>query len=453
MVQVYVVPQSPSPYIENGPNEEQKIPEAATRDIEHEKNTHDERAKERMETFRKILDNTCSEFNSLLPCITSFMAIVISILAISFYTLIAVSNVIEYPEKWFQYPLQCLFSLWPIYAGHILFDSIYFLNVDIIRSLRAFGYLYIATVFASCLLFSFGYIIWTTVCGLRYPIPLIGYINFFTCTATCLTSIWFQFPIAWRKNEEFRKRLRWNVLAIGTMNLSIAEYIGMSIALVSINKEYQWIIAVFLPFLRFFNVWIIQRMAQNCHGGDSLGGKIYITQALYNAHAYFIAYSIGSAATLMTSSVLIAGDFIINVAISLRMVYLQNKEDNRQTLDERIYLLQELVVSELTETLTPLTYLACLMMAYYGPNAETIGNVKNSWFHFIAIEDFGYTIKFIAIFFFVDLGSLLITAGILWKFCRINLYKAFAALQTEFGLAFGQNLAVLVVSVRNHIKL
>ena len=149
MVQVYVVPQSPSPYIENGPNEEQKIPEAATRDIEHEKNTHDERAKERMETFRKILDNTCSEFNSLLPCLTSFMAIVISILAISFYTLIAVSNVIEYPEKWFQYPLQCLFSLWPIYAGHILFDSIYFLNVDIIRSLRAFGYLYIATVFES----------------------------------------------------------------------------------------------------------------------------------------------------------------------------------------------------------------------------------------------------------------------------------------------------------------
>ena len=93
------------------------------------------------------------------------------------------------------------------------------------------------------------------------------------------------------------------------------------------------------------------------------------------------------------------------------------------------------------------------MMAYYGPNAETIGNVKNSWFHFNAIEDFGYTIKFIAIFFIVDLGSLLITAGILWKFCRINLYKAFAALQTEFGLAFGQNLAVLVVSVRNHIKL
>ena len=100
MVQVYVVPQSPSPSTEDGPNEEQKIPEAATRDIEHEKNTHEARAKERMETFRNILDNTCSEFNSLLPCLTSFMAIVISILAISFYTLISVSNVIEYPEKW-----------------------------------------------------------------------------------------------------------------------------------------------------------------------------------------------------------------------------------------------------------------------------------------------------------------------------------------------------------------
>ena len=239
----------------------------------------------------------------------------------------------------------------------------------------------------------------------------------------------------------------WNVLSIGAMNLCLAEYIGISAALISIAKDYQWLIAVMLPFIRHFNVRLTCLMAKRCQCGDPSGGKIYITQVLYNAHAYFVAYSIGTAATLTTSTVIITGDFIINVIISLRMVFLQNKEDNRDSLNERINLLQELVISELTETLTPLTYLACLLMAYYGPNSETIGNVKNSWFHFIAIEDIAYTINFILVFFFVDLGSLVISAGVLWKFCRINFYKAFAALQTEFGIAFGQNLAILVVAV------
>ena len=67
--------------------------------------------------------------------------------------------------------------------------------------------------------------------------------------------------------------------------------------------------------------------------------------------------------------------------------------------------------------------------------------------HFTAIEDFDNTIKFILVLFFVDLGRLVISASVLWKFCRINFYKAFAALQTEFGVAFGQNIAILVVAV------
>ena len=227
-----------------------------------------------------------------------------------------------------------------------------------------------------------------------------------------------------------------------------AEYAGLSVALIWISDDYQWILAVLLPFVRHFNVCLINLLARKCQAGDPSGGKIYITQLQYNVHAYFVAYSIGGAATLTTSSVLIAGDFAINVINSLRMVYLQNNEGSGQNSNERIDLLQDLVISELTETLAPLTYLACLMMAYYGPNGETIGNVRNSWFHFVAIKDFAYTIKFIIAFFVMDLGSLVISVGVLWKFCKINFYKAFAALQTEFGIAFGQNLSVLVVNVR-----
>ena len=109
---------------------------------------------------------------------------------------------------------------------------------------------------------------------------------------------------------------------------------------------------------------------------------------------------------------------------------------------------KKIVIAEVTETLTAMTYIGCLTLAFYGPNAETIGNVKNGWFHFIAIEDFGYTIKFVALFFLVDLGSMVVNASLLWMFSRINLYQAFSALQNEFWLAFGNNLAIIYMSVK-----
>ena len=126
---------------------------------------------------------------------------------------------------------------------------------------------------------------------------------------------------------------------------------------------------------------------------------------------------------------------------------IQYKEENQENTMEKIDLMLDLVISELTETLAPLTYLGCLLMAYYGPNAETIGNVRNSWFHFSAIEDLSYTIEIVAAFFFFDLVNLAISGGLIWKFCHINLLQVFAAIQNEFWQGFGNNLVVSFLGV------
>ena len=288
MVQIHVVPEVNLTNLKDDPLEEQPIKKMAlekqlqkeieeakaSRAIQTEKVIHEERERNRMEIFRKILDNTCSEFNSIWPFFTSFAWVIVSIFAIGVFTLIPVNNVVENPGKWFEYPIQCLFSFWPVYAIHIMFDSVYFLNVDIIRSIRTAASLYLATIGSCGLLFSSGYMIWTQICGFRYPIPLIGYVSFFTSTATCLTTICFKFPTTWRKNTKFRQRLMWNFLSIGAMNLAVAEYIGITAALILIPEDYQWLIAVMLPFIRHFNVWIICLMAKRCQHGDHFSPKI-----------------------------------------------------------------------------------------------------------------------------------------------------------------------------------
>ena len=44
--------------------------------------------------------------------------------------------------------------------------------------------------------------------------------------------------------------------------------------------------------------------------------------------------------------------------------------------------IQGLISTERVEFIVPLTYMIMLLMAYYGPNADIIGNVKLQMWHF-----------------------------------------------------------------------
>ena len=47
--------------------------------------------------------------------------------------------------------------------------------------------------------------------------------------------------------------------------------------------------------------------------------------------------------------------------------------------------LDKLIVTERTESIVPLIFVLCFLMAYYGPNAEHFGNIKLSLWHYEAI--------------------------------------------------------------------
>ena len=80
-----------------------------------------------------------------------------------------------------------------------------------------------------------------------------------------------------------------------------------------------------------------------------------------------------------------------------------------------------LVLTEVMEFLVPFGYLACFVANYYGPNAEILGNVKNSYWQYQAVEDIYAAITNLLMFVFIDLLSFIISAVILHH--RINLAK------------------------------
>ena len=120
--------------------------------------------------------------------------------------------------------------------------------------------------------------------------------------------------------------------------------------------------------------------------------------------------------------------------------------ENKETIIE---FLQELVIVEMVEFIVPLVYLACFCTAYYGPNAELLGNIRNGDFHYVAVEDALPTIKNICFFFCFDVISGATFYLIVWFACSIDLFRVYTSVQKEFGLVFLVNLVTGLTAVSN----
>ena len=90
-------------------------------------------------------------------------------------------------------------------------------------------------------------------------------------------------------------------------------------------------------------------------------------------------------------------------------------------------------MTERIEFIVPLTYMAMLLMAYYGPNADILGNVKLKMWHFQTpitdINDFVITLGFMLA---IDFFSFIINATLLWKVCNVNAFAVLKTLQQNY---------------------
>ena len=103
-----------------------------------------------------------------------------------------------------------------------------------------------------------------------------------------------------------------------------------------------------------------------------------------------------------------------------------------------------MVVNEFVECMVPMAYLSCLVAAYFGPNADVIGTVANSYWSFTSIKDIEYTIHVIVLYFAIDFMSTVVSYVLLEFWCRINLMNAYISMITEFGFVFAINLAAFI---------
>merc|ERR1711944_329022 len=82
-----------------------------------------------------------------------------------------------------------------------------------------------------------------------------------------------------------------------------------------------------------------------------------------------------------------------------------------------------------------------------------MGNVRNNYWDFVAIEDAGVIVLVTMKMFVIDLGIAFITGVILWTFCRINLLKEFCKLMKTYWSWIAIRLAGLLFRVSTGLDL
>ena len=269
-----------------------------------------------------------------------------------------------------------------------------------------------------------------------------------------------------RSDSHFKKRFGFYFVAQCLRPITAWLYGFLGTAFLKAPKEYQWIIAIFTPLVREIFVWTLlevsyrasgisnlTRLIQGTHGSHSKYPqklKLSCIHYMGSRHALFLAVVMGSVATSATTNVIIALDFAINVYLALNIIYLlkySKKENSRIIAQEE---LQELVMNERVETIIPLTYIVCFLLGYYGPNAEYLGNVQLTLWQFQGVTNVRRFLETLFLLVCIDFMSGIINGLILWKVCKINIFKTLLDIQKEFWIIMAVQEGYLFCEVKSY---
>ena len=396
----------------------------------------------RFQAFKNILSNAKVQvdwskfvFYILGTLLTSaFMTIPMS--------LIPMHNVFCDPNYWYETALQHSFNIAGMSVTYV-FTCGYYLNISYIKTTRNILVVCLIGVIITLITYTAGYYIWTYALEFQYPPPFIGYTVALFAHNSQIFTLWFCIPLSWRRNTQFRRRLKFCYSSFLFMAFVIPVQYGIFGKLFDmIRNPYQPIIALCVPLVREFNSWVMANLNSKAAKSDITGSKLVGGYMVSTWHAVFICYSIGSLTTDFTSWLIMGIDFLINICISVRLVWVKKRRPD--DIEKQYELLLEVLIAELTEFLVPLAFLLTFIASYYGPNSTLIGNVGSSYWKYDAVDDGKQYVQNILMFFFIDFCSVVACTIILWVFCQINLPKAFVTLENEFAWIFCVQLSVLV---------
>ena len=168
--------------------------------------------------------------------------------------------------------------------------------------------------------------------------------------------------------------------------------------------------------------------------GDEELSTINTIIAVGYTHSFGISVLLGDSKISLTgTSILILSDCLLN-SLNCKSIINLHRQGTVAANSRRDNLLKYLALKEFLEILVPLNYCLSFILAYWGPNAEIIGNVKLDIWHFKKVESLSDKLSNIAIFLVIDATRGLTFSFIIWYLCNLELYKGYCEIIRIYGL-------------------
>ena len=387
-----------------------------------------------------------SQDGSLLNGLYGILLIGLCVIFASPILLLPQHNVITSPQYWYEGMITgCLSFVLSLTLDTLIALKFYF-KIGYIISIRLFLCLYIAAAIAAIIPYTLSYLIWTTILGYYPPIPyilLLGYIQFLVQYLT----LYFLLPKHLATEREFHRKLLAFMFSRLTVMFVDIQYKMCTFLFTYLDLKLQWILAFLLPFLREFNFQMMNKIMIQFPGIDDDDVSAAIVIGINTFHAVYVAVKIGHTATQITSYLILAIDFILNLyschgIITLhRSIVPRNLTNNSLTVREINRRLLKLILIEILEVTIPISYIATVLVAYYGPNAELLGNIRSDYWQYKPIDDIGNVVLAVLSMFTIDLCSAIIAGFALYKICLIDFPRQACAAMKKYWPVVAVNLA------------
>lgn len=387
-----------------------------------------------------------SYWNGLYAIPAVFLGVTFSFI----FTLIPYQNTLKFPSYWYEIAM-----LIPLIFVLFLVDAIlqcyYCFKTDYMFSIRSFLRVGIPTGLMAVVPYLILLLIWTMVWNYNPPLPhseapqLLGVITFVSGLAMEI--------YAKNKKEGDVKRILWFVLQFPYLGPGLQiTYTGLELLTNALPSQLQWIIAFLLPALREFHIMIVHKIlmkARPCSNEIILFG---VDMGIQSYHSFWVTLFLVKV-TDVTVYLILGIEFLLHLYSCYQIFKIQKQittsdgndtEDRRKEMSESI---AGLILGESLEVFVPFSYLITFFSAYYGPNAYILGNIRNSYWEFKAVDDVGAVVIVTLKMLGIDFGICVVTGLILWIFCRINFFQEFCKIMKTYWAWFALRIAAMLVRV------
>ena len=341
-------------------------------------------------------------------------------------TLVPQHDVIIFPEYWYEFMITttcCVLTYWTILA--MMRFKVFFQDIGFLVKPKTWISIFLAFSIGYNGLCSITYIIWTKHFGYYAPVPFTGSVPMFPMVLVVLIAQWFQFRLEDRVRPCTRRRIMAFLLYFVILTGACGERNVCTILMLVISTDIQPIMSIVMPILRELEAWLLHKVTNIAAGEENRDAK-FLTIIEHNVnYTAFLAIALGQLATEATAYCILAVEFLLNMYKVFKIIKIGRKiqmDDLAQEESNSVQkeLIDDMVVVEIVEIIMPIAYTISILMAYYGPNSEIMGNIGNDYWGYRKIENLGGLLAGLCKMFSLDVFSFILGSALIWKFSSLN---------------------------------